>query len=166
MNPIRFELWPQIKKIQRHPVEVAAAATAATLISLITMEVGINMEGFKSCKSNWPFSVNFWVRIKFYSSKWLWEKSSSGSVRISESFVMKLINVEGGFFLWRVEFFKIGKCDFTFIREMRVYVSFCWSVQYNRININIFGGFWIFEILYEIEKNGVKTIGYSEVSSW
>ena len=33
---------------------------------------------------------------------------------------MKSINVEGGFFLWRVEFFKIGKCDFTFIREMRV----------------------------------------------
>ena len=22
--------------------------------------------------------------------------------------------------MWRVEFFKIGKCDFTFIREMRV----------------------------------------------
>ena len=33
---------------------------------------------------------------------------------------MKSINVEGGFFLWRVEFFKIGKRDFTFIREMRV----------------------------------------------
>ena len=32
----------------------------------------------------------------------------------------KSINVEGGFFLWRVEFFKIGKLDFTFIREMRV----------------------------------------------
>ena len=30
--------------------------------------------------------------------------------------------MEGGFFLWRVEFFKIGKRDFTFIREMRVYV--------------------------------------------
>ena len=28
--------------------------------------------------------------------------------------------VEGDFFLWRVEFFKIGKRDFTFIREMRV----------------------------------------------
>jgi hypothetical protein len=26
----------------------------------------------------------------------------------------------GGFFLWRVEFFKIGKRDFTFNREMRV----------------------------------------------
>ena len=36
---------------------------------------------------------------------------------------MKSINVEGGFlFLWRVEFFKIGKRDFTFIREMRVTV--------------------------------------------
>ena len=32
----------------------------------------------------------------------------------------KSINVEGGFFLWRVEFFKIGKRDFTFINEMRV----------------------------------------------
>jgi hypothetical protein len=33
----------------------------------------------------------------------------------------KSINVEGGFFLWRVEFFKIGKRDFTFIRELRVH---------------------------------------------
>ena len=34
---------------------------------------------------------------------------------------MKSINVEGRiFFLWRVEFFKMGKRDFTFIREMRV----------------------------------------------
>ena len=32
----------------------------------------------------------------------------------------KSINMEGGFFLWRVEFFKIGKRDFTFIRGMRV----------------------------------------------
>ena len=45
---------------------------------------------------------------------------SSGSVRISESFVMKSINMEGGFFLWRVEFSKIGKRDFTFIKEMTV----------------------------------------------
>ena len=28
------------------------------------------------------------------------------------------------FFLWRVEFFKIGKGDFTFSREMRVYFTF------------------------------------------
>ena len=34
----------------------------------------------------------------------------------------KSINVEGGFFfLWRVEFFKIGKHDYTFIKEMRVH---------------------------------------------
>ena len=33
---------------------------------------------------------------------------------------MNSINVEGEFFLWRVEFFKISKRDFTFIREMRV----------------------------------------------
>jgi hypothetical protein len=32
----------------------------------------------------------------------------------------KSMNVEGGFFLWRLEFFKIGKHDFTFIGEMRV----------------------------------------------
>ena len=35
----------------------------------------------------------------------------------------KSINVEGGFFFWRVEFFKIGKRDVTFIREMRVTVA-------------------------------------------
>ena len=34
---------------------------------------------------------------------------------------MKSINIEGGFFFWRVEFFKISKHDFTFIREMRVH---------------------------------------------
>ena len=34
---------------------------------------------------------------------------------------MKSINMEGRFFfLWRVEFFLIGKRDFTSIREMRV----------------------------------------------
>ena len=53
--------------------------------------------------------INFWARIKFYSSKWLWEKLSLGSVRILESFVMKSINME-------------GKRDFGFIREMRVSV--------------------------------------------
>ena len=37
-----------------------------------------------------------------------------------ESFVMKSINVQGGFMLCRVEFLKIGKRDVTFIREMRV----------------------------------------------
>ena len=37
---------------------------------------------------------------------------------------MKSINVEGGFFLWRVEFFKIGKRDVTFIREMRVPLTY------------------------------------------
>ena len=36
------------------------------------------------------------------------------------NFIEKSINVEGGFFGGRVEFFKVGKCDFTFIREMRV----------------------------------------------
>jgi hypothetical protein len=36
----------------------------------------------------------------------------------------KSLNVEGGFFLWKVECFKIGKRDFTFIREMRVYTYY------------------------------------------
>jgi hypothetical protein len=36
---------------------------------------------------------------------------------------MKSINVEEDFFLWRVEFFKIGKRDFMFSREMRVSFS-------------------------------------------
>ena len=53
-----------------------------TLISLITVEVGINVLGCKSCKINWTFSLNFWARFKIYSSKWLWEKWSLGSVRI------------------------------------------------------------------------------------
>ena len=56
----------------------------------------------------------FW---QFLRSKWLWEKLSSGSVRISESFAMKSLNMEGGFFLGRVEFFKIGQHDFKFIRR-------------------------------------------------
>jgi hypothetical protein len=33
---------------------------------------------------------------------------------------MNSINVEGEFFLRRVEFFKISKHDFMFIRDMRV----------------------------------------------
>jgi hypothetical protein len=48
----------------------------------------------------------------------------------------KSINVEGGFFLWRVECFKIGKRDFTFIREMRV------------LNSVLFGGLLIEKYLY------------------
>ena len=37
-----------------------------------------------------------------------------------ERFVMKSINMQGEFMLCRVEFYKIGKRDVTFIREMRV----------------------------------------------
>ena len=33
--------------------------------------------------------VNFWARIKFYSSKWLWEKSSLGSAIILDILVLK-----------------------------------------------------------------------------
>ena len=55
-------------------------------------EKSLNMDGV--------INVNFWVRIKFYSSKWLWEKSSLGTAIISDTLVMKSINVvEGGFFL-------------------------------------------------------------------
>ena len=113
------------------------------------MEVGITVEGCKSCKINWPFSVNFWARIKFYSSKWPWEKSSSGSVRILESFVMKSINVEGDFFLWRVEFFKIGKRDFTFIREMRVRIlSGILNIDFMHMHIGKYNFYqWIFTVL-------------------
>ena len=35
--PIRFELWPQIKKIQQPPVEVATAAAAATVATAATI---------------------------------------------------------------------------------------------------------------------------------
>ena len=37
-------------------------------------------------------------------------------LQLSSNF--ETVFVEGGFFLWRVEFFKIGKRDFMFIREM------------------------------------------------
>ena len=66
------------------------------------MEVGINVEG-----------GILWKKLMHNSSK----RGVKGGKKYKES-----INVEGGFFLWRVEFFKIGKRDFTFIREMRVVV--------------------------------------------
>ena len=50
-------------------------------------------------------------------------KSINVEVGILQLECSKLIEnnfVEGDFFLWRVEFFKISKRDFTFIREMRV----------------------------------------------
>ena len=33
--------------------------------------------------------ANFWARIKFYSSKWLWEKSSLVSAIILDTLVIK-----------------------------------------------------------------------------
>ena len=33
------------------------------------------------------------------------------------------------FFLWRGEFFRIGKRDFTFIREWRVHVESIWELE-------------------------------------
>ena len=74
----------------------------------------------KSLNVEGVINVNFWARGKFYSSKWPWGKSSLGSAIISDTLVMKSINVVGGFLLWMLEFFKIGNHDFTFIREMRV----------------------------------------------
>ena len=44
------------------------------------------------------------------------------SVIISDTLTMKSIYVEGGFFLWKVEFFKIHRHDFMFIRKMRVHL--------------------------------------------
>ena len=52
----------------------------------------------KSLNVEGVININFWARIKFYSSKWLWEKSSLVSAIISDTLVMKSINVEGGFF--------------------------------------------------------------------
>ena len=53
-------------------------------------------------------SLNVEVRIKVEGGIF-WKK-----------LIHRSLNMEGGFFLWRVKFFKIGKRDFTFIREMRV----------------------------------------------
>ena len=53
-------------------------------------------------------SLNVEVRIKVEGGIF-WKK-----------LIHRSVNMEGGFFLWRVKFFKIGKRDFTFIREMRV----------------------------------------------
>ena len=64
------------------------------------MEVGINMEG-----------GIVWKKLVHNCNK----RGVEGGKKSKKS-----INMEGGFFLWRVEFFKIGKRDFTFIREMRV----------------------------------------------
>jgi hypothetical protein len=53
----------------------------------------------------------FWKKLVHNSNK----RGVGGGKKSKKS-----INMEGGFFLWRVEFFKINKRDFTFIREMRV----------------------------------------------
>ena len=71
-----------------------------TLISLINVEVGINVEG-----------GIFWKKLIHNSNK----RGVEGGKKSKKS-----IKVKSGFFLWRVEFFKISKRDFTFIREMRV----------------------------------------------
>ena len=64
------------------------------------MELGINMEG-----------GILWKKLMHKSDK----REVEGGKKSKES-----INVEGGFFLWGVECFKICKREFTFIRETRV----------------------------------------------
>ena len=56
----------------------------------------------------------------WWKTKMDFDKCGGWNKRGGWNIFMKSINMEGGFFLWRVEFFKIGKRDFTFIREMRV----------------------------------------------
>ena len=60
---------------------------------------------------------------------WTWVIILTGEHRRSGGWKKskESINMEGGFFLWRVEFFKIGKRDFTFIREMRVLMDYSLS---------------------------------------
>jgi hypothetical protein len=54
--------------------------------------------------------------------------------------------------LRRVEFFKIGKRDFTFIREMRVYGSSFWfDPLLTRIDIE---SFWTEDYAGQIPNNG------------
>ena len=56
----------------------------------------------------------------FCQSEIDFDKCGGWNKRGGWNIFMKSIIVEGDFFLWRVEFFKIGKHDVTFIREMRV----------------------------------------------
>ena len=58
-----------------------------TLISLITVEVGINVEGRQKLPKRGG-----------------WNKCGGWKI------FMNLINMEGGFFMWRVEFFKMTSC--------------------------------------------------------
>ena len=51
----------------------------------------------KSLNVEGVINIIFWARIKFYSSKWPWEKFSLGSAIISDPLVIKSINLEGGF---------------------------------------------------------------------
>ena len=43
----------------------------------------------KSLNVERVINIIFWARIKFYSSKWPWEKSTLGSTIISDTLVMK-----------------------------------------------------------------------------
>ena len=47
----------------------------------------------KSLNVEGVINLNIWARVKFYSSKWLWGKLSLGSAIISDTLVMKSINV-------------------------------------------------------------------------
>ena len=52
----------------------------------------------KSLNVEGVINIMFWAWIKFYSSKWLWEKSSLGSAIISENVEGGFLFVEGGIF--------------------------------------------------------------------
>ena len=73
----------------------------AKVAKSLNVEAGINVEGGF-------FGKNQYINLK--NVEWRVEKSK------------KSINVQGGFLICvsRVEFFKIGKRDVTFFREMRV----------------------------------------------
>ena len=63
-----------------------------TLISLITVEVGINMQGCKSCKINWNFPSNHFIAQNDHE-----KKIFIRFCKKIETSVMKSINMQGGF---------------------------------------------------------------------
>ena len=72
----------------------------STLVSLINVEVRINVEG-----------GIFWKKLVHNSNK----RGVEGGKNLRNQLTWR-----ADFFVWRLEFFKIGKPDFTSIREMRV----------------------------------------------
>ena len=90
------------------------AKSPDTLISLITVEV-VGVENLQNQLDSQFLSQNKDLQLKMTM-----RKTVIRFCKNIKSFVMKSINVQGNFVLCRVEFYKIGKRDATFIREMRV----------------------------------------------